>query len=128
MKDTNIRTPLKRAEGLGSSHHGAHHWILLRVTSLVLVPLSIWFVYQLISLSHQDHATVVEFFKTPLNAVLMSLFIAFSFHHGAYGLREVVEDYVHNKFKKNLTLLIINSAAFVITLLTVMAIIKMHLN
>ena len=36
------RTPLSRARGLGSAQHGAGHWISERVTSIALVPLSLW--------------------------------------------------------------------------------------
>ncbi|MEI9891849.1 MAG: hypothetical protein WDN45_16400 [Caulobacteraceae bacterium] len=36
------RTPLGRARGLGSAKHGAGHWISERVTSIALVPLSLW--------------------------------------------------------------------------------------
>ena len=38
----NYRTALSRARGLGSAKHGAGHWISERVSSIALVPLTVW--------------------------------------------------------------------------------------
>ena len=51
-------TSLGRVRGLGSAHAGPHHWWLQRLTSIALVPLSIWFVVSLLALPSLDHATV----------------------------------------------------------------------
>lgn len=126
MKSNSIKTPLKRVEGLGSAHHGVHHWIMLRSTAVALIPLSVWFVVNLIILSKSDFAQLLQFFKSPVNALLMALLVVFSFYHAALGLREVVEDYVHRKFKKSVTILFINLALLALGTLTVMAIAKMH--
>ena len=45
------RTPLARARGLGSAKSGAGHWIVERVTSVALVPLSLWAVCSGLSLA-----------------------------------------------------------------------------
>ena len=39
-----MRSQLGRARGLGAAHSGVHHWWLERVTSIALIPLTIWFV------------------------------------------------------------------------------------
>ena len=38
-----LTTPLRQVLGLGSAKSGVHHWWLQRLTSIALVPLSIWF-------------------------------------------------------------------------------------
>jgi len=45
------RTPLPRARALGAAHHGAAHWISERVSSIALVPLTLWAVYATIHLA-----------------------------------------------------------------------------
>ena len=49
-----LRSPLGRALGTGSAKEGVHHWWTQRLTSVALVPLSIWFVVSLLSLSSLD--------------------------------------------------------------------------
>jgi succinate dehydrogenase / fumarate reductase membrane anchor subunit len=46
-----LRTPLGRVRGLGSAKSGTHHWWMQRVTSLALLPLTIWFVLSMIGLA-----------------------------------------------------------------------------
>ena len=54
-----LRRPLGRVLGAGSAKQGVHHWWAQRVTSVALVPLSVWFVVSLLSLPSLDHATTV---------------------------------------------------------------------
>ena len=49
-----IRTPLGFVRGLGSAKDGTHHWWMQRVTSVALVPLILWFVISLLSVSRDD--------------------------------------------------------------------------
>jgi succinate dehydrogenase / fumarate reductase membrane anchor subunit len=118
-------TLLKEAR-LGSAHHGAYHWLILRVTALALIPLSVWFVVTLITLTRAGHQQVSEFFLSPLHAILMALMVVFSFYHAALGLQEVIEDYVHGKFKKIISLLVINFSLLLVGGVTLLAVIKMH--
>ena len=39
-----IQTPLARVRHLGSAKEGADHWWWQRLTAILLVPLSLWFV------------------------------------------------------------------------------------
>jgi len=39
-----IQTPLARVRHLGSAKEGVEHWWWQRLTALMLVPLSLWFV------------------------------------------------------------------------------------
>ncbi len=123
-----VEAPLKRAKALGSSHHGAEHWWMERLTSIALVPLVIWFVSVVISLVRADHFQVVEYFKSPIHAILMALFVIFSFYHTALGLQVVVEDYVHSKVKKFTTLVVIKLGLFIFAVATLAAIAKMHFS
>lgn len=92
-----LRTPLGRARGLGSAKEGAHHWWMQRVTAVALVPLTLWFVYSIVSIAGADSATAHAWLARPLNAVLMLLLIAATFHHLHLGLQVVLEDYLHDE-------------------------------
>jgi len=95
-----LRTPLGRVRGLGSAKEGVHHWWAQRITAVALVPLTLWFIFSLASLAGADAAEAAAFVAQPLNAVLMLLLIAATFHHLQLGIQVVVEDYIHNEMAK----------------------------
>ena len=101
------RTPLSRARGLGSAKHGVTHWIAERVSSIALVPLTLWMVFAVLRLSAGDYQFAAHWIAQPLNAVLMVLLLAISFWHMAAGMRVIVEDYIHVTLNKS-ALLILN--------------------
>lgn len=101
------RTPLSRARGLGAAKHGVGHWISERVSSLALVPLTVWGVLAVLQLASLNYDGAVAWLSSPLNAVLMTLLAAISFWHMHAGMRVVVEDYIHGALGKS-ALLILN--------------------
>jgi len=101
-----LRSPLGKVLGAGSAKEGVHHWWLQRLTSIALVPLTIWFVVSLLSLPSFDHVTVITWVAQTWTALLLSLFILVTTWHSQLGVRVVVEDYVHGG-AKTLTLVLI---------------------
>lgn len=95
-----LRTPLGRVRGLGSAKEGVHHWWAQRITAVALVPLTLWFIFSLASLAGADAAEAAAFVAQPLNAVLLLLLIAATFHHLHLGIQVVVEDYIHSELAK----------------------------
>lgn len=92
---TNFRTPLKRATGLGSAHHGTHHFLAQRLTALALIVLGLWFLWLVLRLPALDYAAARSLLAEPHNALCMALFAVAAFWHAQLGLQVVVEDYVH---------------------------------
>lgn len=119
-----LKTPLGAARGLGSAKDGTHHWIMQRITAVALVPLTIWFVFNAVALAGAGYAEAAGWLASPLNAVLMLLLIAATFHHLQLGLQVVVEDYVHGEGKKIAALLAIKLAAFALATAGVFAVLK----
>ena len=87
------RTPLARAQGLGSAKQGVHHWWMQRLTAIALIPLVVWFAISLVMLSGADYTTVRAWIGSPLVMVLLILTISVGLHHGQLGLQVVFEDY-----------------------------------
>ena len=92
--DGRYRTPLGRARGLGAAGHGAGHWLSERVSSLALVPLVLWIAYAALQIAGAGYEGAIAWVREPLNAVLLVLLLAISFHHMHAGMRVVIEDYV----------------------------------
>ena len=51
------RSQLGRVRGAGSAKAGVHHWYAERVTSLALIPLTLWFVFSMIRLAGRPTAS-----------------------------------------------------------------------
>ncbi|TLY61233.1 MAG: succinate dehydrogenase, hydrophobic membrane anchor protein [Gammaproteobacteria bacterium] len=119
-----LRSPLGRVLGTGSAKEGVQHWWLQRLTSLALVPLSIWFVVSLLSLPSFDHAIVAAWMSQSWTALLLVLFVVVGAWHSQLGVRVVVEDYVHATGVRTLTLVVVTFAHALLAAAGVFAILK----
>jgi succinate dehydrogenase / fumarate reductase membrane anchor subunit len=106
-----MQTPLHKVQGLGASHTGTNHFWKERVTSLALVPLTLWFGYAALGLAGASEAVAIGFLSQPLNAILMAAFVSISLYHMKLGLQVVIDDYVHSAGAKILLLLLIRFVA-----------------
>ena len=118
-----LRSPLGKVLGRGSAKEGVHHWWLQRLTSIALVPLTIWFVVSLLSLPSFEHVTVVSWMAQSWTALLLILFILVATWHSQLGVRVVVEDYVHGG-SKTLTLVLITFIHAVVAAAGIFAVLK----
>jgi succinate dehydrogenase / fumarate reductase, membrane anchor subunit len=119
-----LRSPLGRVLGLGAAKQGVQHWWMQRLTSVALVPLSIWFVVSLLALPSLEHATVVEWMSQSSSALLLVVFVLTATWHSQLGVRVVVEDYVHGVGSKTLLLVTVSFAHVLIAAAGVFAILK----
>ena len=125
MAEPRMRSPLGRAIGLGSAKEGVDHWWGLRVSSIALVPLTLWFVIAVIGLAGADLETVVLWLDNPVAAVLFVLLIATTFYHGALGMQVVIEDYVENEGAKFAALIVMKLASFLLAALGIFCVLKL---
>src|SRR5512140_1414192 len=100
MERQSMRSPLKRAQWLGSAKAGVEDWWLQRVTAVALIPLTLWFAASLIALAGSDYSAFILWLKAPIVTVLMVLLLIALFHHMSLGLQVLIEDYVHSNLAK----------------------------
>jgi succinate dehydrogenase / fumarate reductase membrane anchor subunit len=118
-----LRSPLGKVLGTGSAKEGVHHWWMQRLTSIALVPLTIWFVVSLLSLGSFEHVAVITWMAQSWTALLLVLFILVATWHSQLGVRVVVEDYVHGG-SKTLTLVLITFIHAVVAAAGIFAVLK----
>lgn len=123
-----MRTPLRQIEGLGSAKRGTTHFLHQRMTGAVLILLALWFVASGLRLVGAKQADVFVFFASPVNAVLMFLFLASALYHMSLGLQVVIEDYVHQEGVKFALVLLNRLAALAIGLSAGLALLKLALS
>jgi succinate dehydrogenase / fumarate reductase membrane anchor subunit len=121
---TTLRSPLGRVRGLGSAKSGVHHWWMQRVTSIALLPLSIWLVFALAGMAGAGHAEAVAWIGRPLNAVLLLAFLAAAFHHTAAGVQVIVEDYANSEWAKMATILAVKGLCVLLWLAASLAVLR----
>jgi succinate dehydrogenase / fumarate reductase, membrane anchor subunit len=122
--NSDLRTPLSRARGLGSARQGVHHWWAQRITAVALIPLVVWFAISLIMLSGADYAVVRAWIGSPVVMVLLTLTIVIGLHHGQLGMQEVVEDYVHSEGLKLALIVLLRFTAVFFGLAAIVAILR----
>ena len=76
-------------------------WIFLKISGAILVPLMLWFIFNLIIIYDQEYTSVLNFFTNPLYKFLFSIFIINAYFFSALSISEVFEDYIENDKMKN---------------------------
>ena len=118
------QTPLHRVRGMGSAHSGTGHFWRERVTSVALIPLSLWFLYVMLGLAGTSEVTALQFLAHPWNALLMGAFVSFSLYHAFLGLQVVIDDYVHTAGIKVFLLMVILLSVIAVGVTSLFAIVR----
>lgn len=100
-----MRTTVRQVRHLGSAKSGTHHVWHMRLTSFALVPLTIGFVWIILSLVGKDYNTVRTALGSPAIAIVMLLFLLTGVYHMMLGMQTIIEDYVHGVHAKTWSLM-----------------------
>lgn len=90
-----LRTPLKRARGLGSAKDGTGHFLWQRITAIAVTLLGIYLLGLLLGLGGADYDRARSVVASPLNATVLVAFLLAAFWHAQMGVQVIIEDYVH---------------------------------
>ncbi|ABF54735.1 succinate dehydrogenase, hydrophobic membrane anchor protein [Sphingopyxis alaskensis] len=101
-------TRLGRVRGLGSSHHGSHHWLQQRLTALGNILLVSFLFVSLLRLPLADHGAVLRWASNPSVALALILMVISVFWHLRLGLQVMIEDYIHGEATRLFALVLLN--------------------
>ncbi len=74
------------------------HWRSQRETAVILLILTLWFLYQLLFvLNSLDFIEVQAWARDPLNALIIILTSLYMIYHAELGVQVIIEDYVSDK-------------------------------
>ena len=79
----------------GTRHRGLPHWRAQRATALVLVPLTLWFLFSLLLLPDFGWSSIADWLSAPWSLAAMALLVFALAWHSHLGVQMVLEDYVH---------------------------------
>ncbi len=119
-----LRSELGRARGLGAARTGTAHWWVQRVTSLALLPLSVWFVWFALHLSGASRAQMAHSVAHPITATLLLATVLLTFHHMQLGLQVVIEDYSRASARA-VMILAMKAATVLLALACVVSVLKL---
>ena len=122
-----MRSPLGRARGLGSAKAGAVHWWTQRLTSLALVPLTLWFLCAMIRMVGATREDVSDWMAGPLPVVLLIALVVATFHHLQAGMQVVIEDYVNNDALRIGSVLLVKALCVLMALACIVAVLRLGL-
>ena len=94
-------------------------WIFLKISSIILLPLMVWFIFNFIAIYDQSYEEVLKFFSDSTTKFLFSLFIVFAYFFSSLSISEVFEDYIGNDKIKNVANRLLFLSAIIIPLLTI---------
>jgi len=107
-------------------HHATKKWLILKISSAVLIPLMFWFILNFVSIYNGNYADIVGFFSTRVNSSLFSLFIIFAFMFFALTISEIFEDYIQDESLKNFSTKILYFSAIIIPVLTILTLFNLN--
>ena len=107
-------------------HHSTRKWIVIKCSSVILIPLMIWFIVNLVSIYDKNYNELVNFFSKTSSKVLYSLFLIAAFSFFSLTISEVFEDYIKNEKIKNVATKILYVFAIVIPLITILSILSLN--
>ena len=81
---------------------GIKHWKYSRISSIVLIPLTIWFVAFFSGNFGMTFEQVALSLSKPFNSFMMLIFITATIFHLQQGLQVIIEDYVYMRLWINL--------------------------
>jgi succinate dehydrogenase / fumarate reductase membrane anchor subunit len=119
-----LMTPLNRVLGLGTAAGAAEHWWVQRLTAVALLPLGLWFAYELLTLPGFDYASVVAWVRQPVTSIMLILLVVAIGYHSSLGVQVVIEDYVPGHGAKAAALLASTLAHVGLTIAAVFAVLR----
>ena len=102
-------------------------WIFLKVSSIILIPLMVWFIINLVSIYEKDYFDIVSFFTTQPSKFLTSLLMIVAFFHSSLSISEIFEDYIHDEKIKNIANKTMYALSVIIPFLTIIVIFNLNI-
>ena len=103
-------------------HSSTKKWLFTKISSLIFLPLMVWFIVNFVSIYDENYSEVALFFTQQPTKVIFSIFVIFAFFFSSLTISEIFEDYIHDEKIKNVANKLLKIFAIVIPLLTIIGI------
>jgi succinate dehydrogenase / fumarate reductase, membrane anchor subunit len=103
-------------------HSSTKKWLFTKISSLILLPLMVWFIINFVSIYDENYSEVALFFIYQPSKIIFSIFVIFAFFFSSLTISEIFEDYIEDEKIKNVANKLLNIFAILIPLLTIIGI------
>jgi succinate dehydrogenase / fumarate reductase membrane anchor subunit len=86
-------------KGSHSQHKGTRHWILQRISALLLMPLSLWIISSGRNYVYKDYELVLLWVSKPITLILLQATLLLLLLHAYLGMIVIVDDYVQGVWR-----------------------------
>ena len=100
------------------------HWKIQRYSAIANLSLALWLAIGILCIQVYSFLETIQWVKSPINSVLISLFFITSFMHMRLGLQVVIEDYISNILIRKRLIIGINSLSWILTILSILSVLK----
>ncbi len=121
------KSPLARVLGLGSAKDGAAHWWWQRLTAIALVPLTLWFMFSLATLTSECFGDVRIWIASPVTSTLLIAFVVSLIYHAQLGVQVVIEDYLHHEGMKIGSILVVKFLSVILVISSTISVLRIAL-
>ena len=108
-------------------HTSTKKWLFTKISSLILLPLMVWFIINFVSIYDENYSEVAHFFTQQPSKIIFSIFIVFAFFFSTLTISEIFEDYIQDEKNKNVANKLLNIFATTIPLITILGIFNLTL-
>ena len=100
-------------------------WLLIKLSSLMLIPFMAWFIINFVSILDNDYNRLISFLSENPSKILFSIFVFLSLFFYSLTISEIFEDYMGNKKIKNVANKLVYIFAILLSFGTIITIYKL---
>ena len=97
-------------------------WIFLKISSVILIPLMLWFIVNFVSIYDKNFDEVLVFLTKESSKLLLSTLMIVAFFFSALSISEIFEDYIHDENLKKISNKLLYIFAMLIPFITIILI------
>ncbi len=94
-------------------------WIIQKLSSIVLIPFIVWFLYNFASITNQNLDQFLFFLDNTKNKIILSSFLIVFYLFFLITISEIFEDYISRNFIKNVANTSLVLFAIMINIITI---------
>ena len=105
-------------------HSSTKKWLIMKISSVILIPFMLWFIINFVSIFDNNHSQLIDFFSQTTTKILFSLFLVLAFTFFSLTISEIFEDYISEEKLKSLANKLIFFFGIAIPLFTIICLIR----
>jgi len=106
----------------------SNHFLMQRLTALVLIPLLIWFCFSIALLPQMTYEVLISWLMSPFNFVMMLLTLIISFKHAHLGMQVIFEDYISNLKRRNSAIIAVKILSYLSMAIGILSLLKITMG